>query len=163
MFNWLKTIRSSSKPARVSDRQGLLFRFLRGRYDAATTTDENRRHWASADGLSADVANSPQIRRTLRNRSRYEVANNSYARGIVLTLANDLVGTGPRLRAGLPWLSSRPPRPPPNGEADPIEPMDAIELEQRMLMTMPGGWKMAQVHAEQPATTYAEFKNQILN
>ena len=98
MFNWLKRIRSSSKPARVSDRQGLLFRFLRGRYDAATTTDENRRHWASADGLSADVANSPQIRRTLRNRSRYEVANNSYARGIVLTLANDLVGTGPRLQ-----------------------------------------------------------------
>jgi len=324
LFNWLKRIRSSSKPARVSDRQGLLFRFLRGRYDAATTTDENRRHWANADGLSADVANSPQIRRTLRNRSRYEVANNSYARGIVLTLANDLVGTGPRLQmltddpeanrqierefaewsravglaeklrtmrmaraedgeafamlvsndallssvkldlrlieadqvatpdlkpdakgavdgivfdgfgnpreyhvlkahpgskqAGLGMEYDRVPaesiihwfradRPgqsrgipdimpalplfaqlrrftlaviasaetaaefagvlytdaPPNGEADPIEPMDAIELEQRMLMTMPGGWKMAQVHAEQPATTYAEFKNQILN
>ena len=31
---------------------------------------------------------------TLRNRARYEVANNSYARGIVLTLANDVVGTG---------------------------------------------------------------------
>jgi len=324
LFNWLKRIRSSSTPARVSDRQGLLFRFLRGRYDAATTTDENRRHWASADGLSADVANSPQIRRTLRNRSRYEVANNSYARGIVLTLANDLVGTGPRLQmltddpeanrrierefaewskavglaerlrtmrmaraedgeafamlvsndalpssvkldlrlieadqvatpdlkpdakgavdgivfdrfgnpreyhvlkahpgskqAGLGMKYDRVPaesmihwfradRPgqsrgipdimpalplfaqlrrftlaviasaetaaefagvlytdaPPNGEAEAIEPMDAIELEQRMLMTMPGGWKMAQVHAEQPATTYAEFKNQILN
>ena len=308
----------------MSDRQGLLFRFLRGRYDAATTTDENRRHWANADGLSADVANSPQIRRTLRNRSRYEVANNSYARGIVLTLANDLVGTGPRLQmltddpeanrqierefaewskavglaeklrtmrmaraedgeafamlvsndalpssvkldlrlieadqvatpdlkpdakgavdgivfdrfgnpreyhvlkahpgskqAGLGMKYDRVPaesmihwfradRPgqsrgipdimpalplfaqlrrftlaviasaetaaefagvlytdaPPNGEAESIEPMDAIELEQRMLMTMPGGWKMGQVHAEQPATTYAEFKNQILN
>jgi hypothetical protein len=28
---------------------------------------------------------------------------------------------------------------------------------------MPGGWKMAQMHAEQPATTYAEFKREILN
>ena len=51
-----------------------------------------------ADGLSADAANSPEVRRTLRNRARYEVANNSYARGIVLTLANDLIGTGPRLQ-----------------------------------------------------------------
>ncbi|GIW55548.1 MAG: hypothetical protein KatS3mg082_1952 [Nitrospiraceae bacterium] len=34
----------------------------------------------------------------LRNRARYEVANNSYARGIVLTLANDVIGTGPRLQ-----------------------------------------------------------------
>ena len=40
----------------------------------------------------------PQVRRILRNRARYEVANNSYARGIVLTLANDCVGTGPRLQ-----------------------------------------------------------------
>jgi capsid protein len=28
---------------------------------------------------------------------------------------------------------------------------------------MPGGWKMSQVQAEQPATTYAEFKKEILN
>ncbi len=41
---------------------------------------------------------------------------------------------------------------PPNGESDPVEPMDLIELERGMLMTMPGGWKMGQIHAEQPAT-----------
>jgi capsid protein len=52
---------------------------------------------------------------------------------------------------------------PANGEAEDVEPMDAIELEQRMLLTMPGGWKMAQLKAEQPATTYAEFKREILN
>ena len=69
-----------------------------GRYDAATTTIDNVRHWAAADGLSASAANSPEVRRTLRNRSRYEIANNSYARGISLTLANDCVGTGPRLQ-----------------------------------------------------------------
>jgi len=71
---------------------------VRARYDAAVTSDENRRHWAHADGLSANAAANPVVRRTLRNRARYEVANNSYARGIVLTLANDTVGTGPRLQ-----------------------------------------------------------------
>jgi len=49
---------------------------IRGRYDAAVTNTENARHWASADGLSADAAASPSVRRTLRNRARYEVANN---------------------------------------------------------------------------------------
>ncbi len=73
-------------------------RVIRARFDAATTTAENARHWANADGLSADAAAAPDVRRTLRNRARYEVANNSYARGIVLTLANDMVGTGPRLQ-----------------------------------------------------------------
>jgi lambda family phage portal protein len=297
---------------------------LRGRYDAAVTTDGNRRHWANADGLSADSAASPEVRRVLRNRARYEVANNSYARGIVCTLANDVVGTGPRLQmltgdpeadrriettfadwsraAGLAaklrtmrmaraesgegfmllarnprhaspvqldarlieadqvatpdlrtnqpraidgilfddfgnpleyhvlkqhpgeqrWLVNleydripaavmihyfRADRPgqsrgipditpalplfaqlrrftlavisaaetaadfagvlytdaPANGEAEDVEPMDAIELEQRMLLTMPGGWKMAQLKAEQPSTTYGDFKREILN
>ncbi len=49
------------------------------------------------------------------------------------------------------------------GEADAAEPFEPIELEKRALLTMPGGWKMAQMHAEQPATTYAEFKREILN
>lgn len=71
---------------------------LRARYDAAVTTNDNRRHWAGADRLSANVTNSPEVRRILRNWSRYEIANNSYARGIVLTMANDVIGTGPRLQ-----------------------------------------------------------------
>jgi hypothetical protein len=71
---------------------------VRARFDAAQTTPDNRRHWANADALAADAAASPEVRRTLRNRARYEVANNSYARGIVLTLANDVIGTGPRLQ-----------------------------------------------------------------
>jgi len=70
----------------------------RNRYDAARTTDDNERHWIHADNLSADAANSAEVRRILRNRARYEVANNSYARGMVNTLARDLVGTGPRLQ-----------------------------------------------------------------
>jgi capsid protein len=71
---------------------------VRAKFDSAQTNADNRRHWANADGLSADGAASPGVRRILRNRARYEVANNSYARGIVLTLANDVVGTGPQLQ-----------------------------------------------------------------
>jgi lambda family phage portal protein len=297
---------------------------LRARYDAAVTNDDSRRHWANADGLSANAANSAEVRRVLRNRSRYEVANNSYARGIVLTLANDVIGTGPRLQmltedaeanrrierefaawakavnlaeklrtlrtaraedgegfailtsnrklptlvqldlrlveadqVCTPDLSSldanavdgivfdaagnpveyhvlkehpgetarrfileydrvpaesvlhwfRADRPgqargvpdimpalplfaqlrrftlaviaaaetaadfagilytdaPAGGESEAAEPFEPIELEQRALVTMPGGWKMSQLQAEQPATTYAEFKKEILN
>jgi len=73
-------------------------KLIRARFDAAVTNAENARHWANADGLSADAAASADVRQTLRNRARYEVANNSYAKGIVLTLANDCVGTGPRLQ-----------------------------------------------------------------
>ena len=323
MFDWMKKIRRNGKPGHVRGR-GFAFKFLRGRYDAAATTNDNRRHWANADGLSADAAASPEVRRVLRNRARYEVANNSYARGIILTLANDVIGTGPRLQmltddpeinrqveqkfarwakavglaeklrtmrmartedgeafailasnenlstavklnlrlveadqvttpdltfdrknavdgivfdafgapkeyhvlkehpgsdkavftpkydripadAMIHWFrADRPGQSrgipditpalplfaqlrrftlavlgaaetaadfagvlytdaPPNGEAEPVEPMDAIELEKRMLLTMPGGWKMGQIKAEQPATTYGEFKREILN
>jgi len=52
---------------------------------------------------------------------------------------------------------------PPGGEAGAAEPFEPIELEQRALITMPGGWKMSQLQAEQPSTTYAEFKHEILN
>jgi lambda family phage portal protein len=52
---------------------------------------------------------------------------------------------------------------PANGEADAAEPFEPIELEKRALVTMPGGWKMAQMQAEQPATTYGEFKHELLN
>ena len=300
---------------------------LRAGFDAAKTTDENRRHWAEADHLSADAAATPDVRRVLRARARYEAANNSYAKGIVTTLANDCVGTGPRLQVltddadanaaiesefaawakavdlpgklrtmrmakavdgeafallttnpeiaspvlldlrlveadqvttpslRLPSLASesavdgiefdafgnptfyhvlrahpgslfglptaefdrvpasgmvhvfRVDRPgqsrgipeltpalplfaqlrrytlavlgaaetaadfagilytdaPAAGEAESIEPMDTVELESRALVTMPAGWKMGQVDAKQPSTTYGEFKREILN
>lgn len=77
---------------------GSRVRLVRASFDSAKTTYENRKHWANADGLSAIAAITPRVRQILRNRARYEVANNSYARGIVLTLANDVIGTGPRLQ-----------------------------------------------------------------
>ncbi|MBN1911361.1 MAG: phage portal protein, partial [Pirellulales bacterium] len=51
---------------------------------------------------------------------------------------------------------------PANGEATPVEPLDVIELEKRMATTLPDGWKLGQIKAEQPGTAYAEFKREIL-
>lgn len=297
--------------------------WMRARFDAASTTKDNARHWSAAEALSADCEADSHTRKVLRTRARYEVQNNSYARGIVNTLADDSVGTGPRLQmlmdsdelnrrmehdfcvwakkthlarklrtiriarcqdgeafailAQNPRLSTdvkldvelieadrvtdatlegeseaivdgivldpygnpkeyrvlkhhpggahpfdlefftvkaenmihvfRQDRPeqhrgipeivsalplfahlrrftlavvsaseaaadfagvlytdaPANGEADQVEAMDTIQLERNMLLTMPGGWKMAQVDPKQPATTYGEFKHEILN
>ena len=70
---------------------------VRAKYDAASAGDDVR-HWANADAFAADAALSPSVRRTLRNRARYERANNSFLAGISSTLSYDLVGTGPRLQ-----------------------------------------------------------------
>lgn len=73
-------------------------RRLEGSFDAATPNPTDANHWQQADYLSATAAAAPEVRQVLRCRTRYEVANNSYARGIVETWANDLIGTGPRLQ-----------------------------------------------------------------
>lgn len=73
-------------------------RVSRARYDAAQTSTDNARHWQWTDNLSAKSANSASVRRILRGRSRYEAANNCYASGLAETLADDLVGSGPRLQ-----------------------------------------------------------------
>ncbi len=96
MFKWLRQLGRRLTASAPGPRYRPLV--VRGKYDAAQTTPENRRHWANADNLSADAAANPEVRRILRSRARYEVANNSYAKGIVLTLANYVVGTGPRLQ-----------------------------------------------------------------
>ncbi len=323
MLGLFRTKAAVSTPL-TQTKGGVIRRMIRAGFDSAATNDGNRRHWIHADGLSADAAASPEVRRILRNRARYETANNAYAKGIVLTLANDVVGTGSRLQLlsddeignarleqafaawskeiglpeklrtmrmaratdgelfvvltnnpnlrspikldlrlieadqvttpdlsildegavdgivfdafgnpveyhilkghpgdmrsgflgleydrvaaesvihyfradragqsrGIPDITPALPLfaqlrrftlavlgadetaadfagilytdTPANGEAESVEPMDAIELEARSLLTMPGGWKMSQMHAEQPATTYAEFKREVL-
>lgn len=77
---------------------GLGVRRVQARYDAAQTTTDNSNHWAMTDSLSADQGANLAVRKKIRERARYEVANNSYAKGMVLTLANDTIGTGPRLQ-----------------------------------------------------------------
>ena len=312
-------------PGRRTRRANRIWPFtqLRARYDAAQTTAENARHWAMADALSPNAAMTPDVRRTLRNRARYEVANNSYAKGMVLTIAGDCVGTGPRLQlltednetnriveqAFAEWATAvnlaeklrtmrmakatdgeafavlvnnptldhpvkldirpieadritsppewmvdlnivdgieldrhgnptvyhvmkdhpgeitltgarfdrvsanamihwyRPDRPgqhrgvpeitpalplfaqlrrytlavlgaaetaadfaavlytdaPAGGEATPVEPLDVIELEKRMATTLPDGWKLGQIRAEQPTTNFGDFRREILS
>lgn len=73
-------------------------RQLDASFDAAQTNTDNQQHWAATDGLSANASTNQSVRKLLRDRARYEVKNNSFAKGIVLTLANDTIGTGPRLQ-----------------------------------------------------------------
>lgn len=78
------------------------------RYDAARTGAENREHWRGADSLSPNAAANAQDRKILRERARYEVANNGFAFGAANSLAEDAIGTGPRLQLfGLPEDAAR--------------------------------------------------------
>lgn len=73
---------------------------VRARYDAAQDSRHNSEHFSYADGLSGNASASPDVRRKIRNRVRYEMVNNTYAMGIVKTLSNDVIGTCPRLQFG---------------------------------------------------------------
>lgn len=88
MFQWARNLLGGKAPSGP----------IRARYDNSLTTPESRREWWPADYLSAKSANSYQVRRTLRIRSRYEVSNNPYLFGICNTNADDLIGTGPTLQ-----------------------------------------------------------------
>ena len=85
-----------SEPDTLARRQGA--RLIRARHDAAQSTDSTAKHWAVADSLAADADLSPAVRKLLRNRARHETQNNSYAAGIIATLANDTIGPGPSLQ-----------------------------------------------------------------
>lgn len=73
-------------------------RIIRGtRFDALTNVDLLN-HWRWADNRSIDASLDPYTRQQLRNRARYEVANNSYALGVALAISNAVVGSGARLQ-----------------------------------------------------------------
>jgi lambda family phage portal protein len=73
-------------------------KMLNAFYESAEPGGTDAAHWTKAGAFSARQINDQATRETLRNRARYEVANNSMARGIVDTLADDLIGDGPRLQ-----------------------------------------------------------------
>lgn len=73
-------------------------KIVRARFDAAQTNDHNSMHWAMSDGLSARAAHNPGVRKKLRERSRYEIENNSWLNGIVNTLSHHTIGIGPRIQ-----------------------------------------------------------------
>jgi len=80
-------------------------RSVQSSYDASITNDQNRNHWGNTDSLSANAANSYEVRRTLRERSRYETENNSNLTGLFETYICDVVGTCPRLQLSIPGAS----------------------------------------------------------
>lgn len=68
------------------------------KFDSASRSGENTKHWLNADSLSADAAANPETRKILRERSRYETSNNCYAYGVLETIADYTVGSGAKLQ-----------------------------------------------------------------
>lgn len=92
--------KATDKPKRHVSRSIIKFppQHIHASWDAAQTTRHNEKHWLMASAMSASVEASPEIRATLRQRARYEVRNNTYASGMILTKVNDVIGRGPRLQ-----------------------------------------------------------------
>ena len=94
----------NGKPANGKPRQDVLQALaVAGRravmsFDAARPGSDLDEHFKFADSLDPDSAYSPQVRRTLIKRSRYEQGSNGIYDGIVSTHCNLLMGTGPTLR-----------------------------------------------------------------
>lgn len=105
MFGFLKKLFSQSDRDRELNRLRAEYsqamrkvREIQAGYDAAANNADTLGLWSKADNLSARLANSLDVRKPLRERSRHEAGNGPHMRGITLTLANDLVGTGPSLQ-----------------------------------------------------------------
>lgn len=94
----VKTVKPKTR-RRLSDQPRTILHRDRGKtravMDAAATTRLNQQHWSHA--VSGEFNSLMQLdAATVMYRTRYEMANNSYAAGIAETLALDVVGTGPR-------------------------------------------------------------------
>ncbi len=98
MLEWLGNMfrgrTASAQPSLSATQQARIV----AKYENAQTTDENVRNWWGSDFLSAKAANSFEVRRSLKARSRNEVSNNPYMFGIATSNADDLVNTGPTLQ-----------------------------------------------------------------
>ena len=72
--------------------------FTKNRYDAAVHTRRNAEQWKYCDYWNADQSLSPEVRKTLRSRSRYECENSSWLSGMIVSHAESIIGTGARLQ-----------------------------------------------------------------
>lgn len=78
---------------------GKLFgKFTKAQYDAALHTRRNAEQWKYSDYLNSDQSLSPDVRKTLRSRCRYEVQNSSWLYGMIVSHAESIIGTGARLQ-----------------------------------------------------------------
>lgn len=73
-------------------------RFLKASHDAIGDDDQTRAHWQKARGETPAQLTTLGNRKAHRDRARYEIRNNSYAKGVGLTLCNFTIGTGPRVQ-----------------------------------------------------------------
>jgi capsid protein len=51
----------------------------------------------------------------------------------------------------------------PAAEVDEVDAFAEMEIRKRSLVTLPEGWDISQLKAEQPTSTYKDFKREILN
>jgi hypothetical protein len=63
----MAAVSETRMPMVLSQKGVVATRPVHARFDSALTTDDNRRHWMMADGLSADAAANPGVRFILRN------------------------------------------------------------------------------------------------
>lgn len=82
------------RPAQARTTQADASRIAAG-FDLTKNSAQWDKHFRDADAMSAAAQMNPQARRILRQRCRYEVANNSYASGMESTMVKDTIGTGP--------------------------------------------------------------------
>jgi lambda family phage portal protein len=71
------------------------------------------------------------------------------------------------LESGLPpavdqWSPTAAPASEPAAPGGGLRPFDQMPIERRLMTALPAGWKMAQFRPEQPASTYADFKKEII-
>ena len=89
---------ASGDPVRVAGRRrGRLASIARSGIDAADENRHNEAHFADADGRPLSAVLTDDLDAT-RSRLRYETRNNGNAKGMIDTLANLVVGTGPTLQ-----------------------------------------------------------------
>ena len=70
----------------------------KAQYDAAVKTKRNAEQWRGADFFTSDQSLSPDVRKTLRSRSRYECQNNAWLFGMLQSHAENIIGTGAKLQ-----------------------------------------------------------------
>jgi capsid protein len=92
--NWI----TGRRPSPATDMRAHVRNQVRAAYDAALRTEQDGELWTNVDNLSARAANNPGVRQVLRQRARYERANNAFLNGVTKSIANDVVGSGPQLK-----------------------------------------------------------------
>lgn len=99
-MNGMTSIKTKRKRARAKQNatsKQTTRRTLATRYDALTDKSLIN-HWKWVDSRSVDSSLDADTRRRLRERARYEVANNSYAIGVGLAISQAVIGSGPRIQ-----------------------------------------------------------------